>query len=70
MGGFDQDGEGGGGFHGAQEGLATVGEAQDAEVGEGRRAVGGGEAQEGPEDEAADPGEGVALGLDLVVEVL
>ena len=70
VGGFDEDGEGGGGLHGAQEGLAPMGEAQDAEIGERHRAVGGGEAQEGPEDETADPGERVALGLDLAVEVL
>ena len=68
MGGLDEDGEGGGGFHLTQEGLPPVGEAQDAEVGQSRRAVCGGQAQEGPEDQAADAGQRVALGLDLAVE--
>ena len=54
MGGLDEDGEGGGGFHLTQEGLPPVGEAQDAEVGESRRAVCGGQAQKGPEDQTAD----------------
>lgn len=70
VGGFDEDGEGGGGFHLTQEGLPPVGEAQDAEVGESRRAVCGGQAQKGPEDQAADASQRVALGLDLAVELV
>ena len=53
VGGLDEDGEGGGGFHLTQEGLPPVGEAQDAEVGQSRRAVCGGQAQEGPAGDGA-----------------